>query len=102
MPVCVALPRVRIFAPPAKDATLIAPEPLRSVAALDMVVAPRSICVFVVSTTPAMLVPLAAAVSKPPVKVLVSRASLPRVTVPVFRNVVSLVMVFVVPLNAML
>ena len=51
---------------------------------------------------PAMLVPLAAVVSKPPVKVLVSPASLPRVTVPVFRNVVSLVMVFAVPLNAML
>ena len=52
---------------------------------------------------PAMLVPpIASVVSKPPVKVLVSPAPSPRVTVPVFRNVVSLVKVFVVPLNAML
>ena len=97
VPVCVMLPRVRTFAPPAKDATLIAPEPLRSVLAAPIVVAPRSICVFVVSTMPAMLVPLAALVSKPPVKVLVSPASLPRVTVLVFRKVVSVVIVFAAP-----
>ena len=102
MPVCVMLPRVRTFAPPTKDATLIAPVPLLNVAAAVMLVAPKSICVSVVSTMPAMLVPLAAVVSKPPVKVLVSPAPLPRVTVPVFRKVVSVVKVLIVPLNAML
>ena len=96
VPVCVRLPRVRTFAPPAKDNTLITLVPVLNVAAAVMVVAPRSICVPVVSTMPAMLVPLADVVSKPPVKVNVS-PPLPKVTAPVLRKSTSATKVLPVP-----
>ncbi len=57
------------------------------------VIAPRSICWPAVLTVPPILVPPAqAVVERPPVKVRVS-PPLPKVTLPVFRKLVSLVMV---------
>ena len=63
---------------------------------------PRSSAVFVVDTVPATFVPLPCVVSSPPVKVRTSLRSLPNVIVPVFRNVVSVSIVVVVPSNATL
>ena len=63
---------------------------------------PSVMVLLVVATVPLIETEEGMVTLRPPVKVLVSLASLPRVTVPVFRNVVSLVKVFVVPLNAML
>ena len=51
---------------------------------------------FAVATVPAMFV-LPAVVSRPPAKVMLSVVSLPRVTVPVFKKLVSPAMLFVVP-----
>ena len=77
------------------------PEPVSSVEAAVNVIAPRSIRVLVVITEPATftvpgLVPLPV-VARPPVKVTLSLAPLPSVTVPVFRKLVSPAMTFVPP-----
>ena len=91
--------RVKLDAPSVIEPTLIAAVPLRSVALAVIVTAPKSICVSVVCTIPAMFVPEAAVVSSPPVNVLVSPVPLPSVIAPVFRNVVSVSIVVVVPWN---
>ena len=100
VPVCVTLPRlsVKLLPPSVIDATLIAAEPLRSVALAVIVVAPRSIWSFVVCTMPAIFVPDGpVVVSRPPSNVTVSPASLPSVTVPVLRKFVSVSIIVVVP-----
>ncbi len=100
LPVTVVVPaampaaRVRFCPPPAREARARLAPPVSRVEAAVRVTAPRSIWVAVVARVPARLVPpVTPVVSRPPVKVSASPASLPRVTVPVLRKLVSAVMV---------
>ena len=94
--------RVRAFPPLVTAPTFsteAAPVPVSRTAVPRRVTAPRSICVFVVATVPPILTPVGPpVVSRPPVNVLDSvPAALPSVNVPVFRKLVSAVIVFVAP-----